>query len=121
MPALSKTELLTSVPPRGCMEGENGYFLATPAVVEYFDYWVGQTFRYEQLSYASRFLHQRSIRLAQRCWPLQSPRIISEWLKIDFKHWPTSDNFPLVVFRYISISFADALVVGKLIDIRTHT
>lgn len=47
--ALTKTELLTSVPPRGCVEGENGFFLATPAVVEYFDYWLGQTFRYEKM------------------------------------------------------------------------
>ena len=44
---LTKTDLLTSWPPQGAVEGENGYFLATPAVVEYFDYWVGQTFRAE--------------------------------------------------------------------------
>lgn len=45
--ALSKTDLLSSWPPQGAVEGENGYFLATPAVVEYFDYWVGRTFRAE--------------------------------------------------------------------------
>lgn len=45
--ALSKTELITSWPRQGVLEGENGYFLATPAVVEYFDYWVGRTFRAE--------------------------------------------------------------------------
>ena len=45
--ALSKTDLLSSWPPQGAVEGENGYFLATPAVVEYFDYRVGRTFRAE--------------------------------------------------------------------------
>ncbi|CBJ28265.1 conserved unknown protein [Ectocarpus siliculosus] len=45
--ALTKTELLASIPPPGDIDGENGYFLASPAVVEYFDYWVGQTFRAE--------------------------------------------------------------------------
>eukprot|EP00903_Cladosiphon_okamuranus_P011029 g10416.t1 len=44
---LNKTDLLTSWPRKGALEGENGYFLATPAVVEYFDYWVGRTFRAE--------------------------------------------------------------------------
>lgn len=43
---LTKTEILASIPPPGDVDGENGYFLASPSVVEYFDYWVGQTFRY---------------------------------------------------------------------------
>ncbi|CAN0093832.1 unnamed protein product, partial [Ectocarpus sp. 12 AP-2014] len=45
--ALTKTELLASIPPPGDVDGENGYFLASPSVVEYFEYWVGQTFRAE--------------------------------------------------------------------------
>lgn len=44
---LSKTELVAAWPPQGALEGEHGYFLATPAVVQYFDYWIGRTFRAE--------------------------------------------------------------------------
>ncbi|CAB1097206.1 unnamed protein product [Ectocarpus sp. CCAP 1310/34] len=45
--ALTTTKLLASIPPPGDIDGENGYFLASPSVVEYCDYWVGQTFRAE--------------------------------------------------------------------------
>lgn len=34
----TKTELLLAVPARGQVDGENGYFLATPSIVEYFAY-----------------------------------------------------------------------------------
>ena len=41
----SKTELLTAIPPKGRADGENGYFLATPSIVEYLDYEVDGTYR----------------------------------------------------------------------------
>lgn len=41
----TKTELLTAIPVRGGVDGEHGYFLATPAVVEYLAYEVGQHYR----------------------------------------------------------------------------
>lgn len=41
----SKTELLMAKPPKGRADGENGYFLATPSIVEYLDYGVDETYR----------------------------------------------------------------------------
>lgn len=42
---ISKTDMLMARPPLGGVDGENGFFLATPSVVEYFDYEVGKTYR----------------------------------------------------------------------------
>lgn len=42
---ISKTGLLTARPPLGDVDGENGFFLATPSVVEYLDYEVGKIYR----------------------------------------------------------------------------
>lgn len=42
---ISKTELLMARPRLGGVDGENGFFLATPSVLEYFDYEVGETYR----------------------------------------------------------------------------
>ena len=41
----SKTELLTAIPARGSTDGENGYFLATPSIVEYLDYRIDGAYR----------------------------------------------------------------------------
>lgn len=40
----SKTQLLMATPPKGRADGENGYFLATPSIVEYLDYGVDETY-----------------------------------------------------------------------------
>ena len=45
MKGKSKTELLTAIPARGSTDGENGYFLATPSIVEYLDYRIDGAYR----------------------------------------------------------------------------
>eukprot|EP00752_Nemacystus_decipiens_P011479 g10191.t1 len=81
---LSKTDLLSLRPPQGALEGENGYFLATPAVVEYFDYCVGKTFTAE--------LTLRNISCLKRSFMLLPPA--TEYFSLAKVIYPSSEIDP---------------------------